>query len=186
MMDPLNMPWMTEAPTVEDDHVNGFNRDWIVISDKIEINAPAQLVWDIIVDLKNYNDWNPFCIRAESTLEVGDPVIMQLNSYTMPGQLQPNVEYVVEKREPNLISWASRWVDEFPYPARRDQIIQESGPESCTYVSTDSFLGVHGWHVMIFCGPWVTRAFNDTARSLKAYAEARHRGEPTLAANYAS
>jgi hypothetical protein len=30
---------------------------------------------------------------------------------------------------------------------------------------------------MRFCGPWVTRAFNDTAKALKARAEAMHRGE---------
>lgn len=175
--DPRNMPWMETAPSVAEDPVNGFNKDWLVVSDPIAIDAPAQVVWDILTDLPNYNAWNPFCIRAESTLEMDAPVFMQLNSYTMPGQLQPNVEYVCEVEEPRLLSWGAKWIDEFPYPARRDQIIEETGPESCIYTSSDAFLGEHGWHVMTFCGPWVTRAFNDTARALKAHAEAKHRGE---------
>jgi hypothetical protein len=177
MMDPWNMPWMETAKSVGEDPINGFNKDWLVVSDKVEISVPAQLIWDILIDLKNYNRWNPFCVMAESTLEMGAPVYMQLVSQTMPGELQPNLEYVCEKQEPNLLSWGAKWVDEFPYPARRDQIIEETGPESCTYVSSDAFLGEHGWHVMTFCGPWVQRCFTNTAVALKAYAEAKHRGE---------
>jgi hypothetical protein len=176
-MDPWNMPWMEVAKTVEEDPISGFNKDWMVVCDKIEIDAPASVVWSILTDLDNYCAWNPFCIRAESDLEIGSPVLMQLVSYTMPGQLQPNVEYVDEIIENRQLSWGARWVEEFPYPARRDQIIEETGPESCTYVSSDAFLGEHGYHVMVFCGPWVTRAFNDTARALKTRAEAMHRGE---------
>ena len=170
-MDPRNMPWMEQAKSVAEDPIDGFNKDWLVVSDKIDINAPASLVWEILTDLENYNAWNPFCIRADSTLEMGAPVFMQLVSYTMPGQLQPNVEYVCEIIENRLLSWCARWIKEFPYPARRDQIIEATGPNSCSYVSSDAFLGEHGWHVMIFCGPWVTRAFNDTARALKQRSE---------------
>jgi len=176
-LDPWNMPWMGSAPTVEEDHINGFNKDWMVVCDPVDIDAPAQLVWDILVDLKNYNRWNPFCVMAESTLEMDAPVFMQLVSQTMPGELQPNVEYVCEIIEHRLLSWGAKWIDEFPYPARRDQILAETGTESCSYVSSDAFLGEHGWHVMTFCGPWVRRSFNDTARALKTYAEAKHRGE---------
>ena len=176
MMDPWNMPWMETAKNIEEDPVDGFNKDWMVVSEKVAIDAPASVVWGILTDLENYNAWNPFCIRAESTLEMGSPVLMQLVSYTMPGQLQPNVEYVCELDEPHLLSWGARWVEEFPYPARRDQIIEETGPDSCTYVSSDAFLGEHGGHVMIFCGPWVRRAFTDTAWALKARAEALHSG----------
>jgi hypothetical protein len=32
-------------------------------------------------------------------------------------------------------------------------------------------LGPHGIHVMRFAGPWVKRAFDDTAHALKAYVE---------------
>ena len=63
MMDPWNMPWMETAKSVEEDPINGFNKDWMVVSDKVEIDAPAQLIWDILVDLKKYNRWNPFCVN---------------------------------------------------------------------------------------------------------------------------
>jgi hypothetical protein len=51
-------------------------------------------------------------------------------------------------------------------------MIESTGPGTCRYYSTDAFLGESGIHVMRFCGAWVKRAFDDTARALKARAEA--------------
>ena len=51
-----------------------FDPDAIVSSERVEIAAPAALVWEILVDLPRYGEWNPFCIAAESTLEMGAPV----------------------------------------------------------------------------------------------------------------
>jgi uncharacterized membrane protein len=32
-----------------------------VSSEEIVINAPAQVVWDVILDFDNYGLWNTFC-----------------------------------------------------------------------------------------------------------------------------
>ncbi|MCW0199360.1 SRPBCC domain-containing protein [Sphingopyxis sp.] len=152
------------------------NPDAVVRSERVEIAAPAALVWAILVDLPRYGEWNPFCIAAESTLEMGAPVHMTLKSYTEPDATFPNCEYVCAFEPGRLLSWALPHDDAWPYPARRDQIIEALGEEACAYHSTDAFLGPNGIHVMRFAGPWVKRAFDDTARALKARAEAMHAG----------
>ena len=149
----------------------------LVVSDPIEINAPAMVVWKVLTDMPRYGEWNPFCVWAESTLEMGAPVYMRLVNYPNPGSLAPNCEYVCAFEPGRLLSWELKDSEAWPYPARRDQIIEELGPEKCRYQSTDAFTGPNGIHVMRFCGPWVTRAFNDSAKALKARAEAMHRGE---------
>lgn len=146
--------------------------DRTVVSETVEIDAPASVVWEILVDLPRYGEWNPFCIAAESTLEMDAPVHMTLRSYVEPDQTFPNVEYVCAKEPERLLSWALPHTDAWPYPARRDQFIEATGPGSCRYHSTDAFLGPYGIHVMRFCGGWVKRAFDDTAVALKARAEA--------------
>lgn len=143
-----------------------------VVSKTVEIDAPASVVWEVLTDTENYGEWNPFCFEMKSTLEMGAPVEMVLNSYIVPGETQPNVEYVCAKEEERLISWELPHSDEFPYPARRDQVIEPIDDESCRYWSTDAFLGENGKHVMLFAGPWVKRAFDETADALKARAEA--------------
>ncbi|MFD2272720.1 SRPBCC family protein [Undibacterium arcticum] len=47
---------------------------FLVTSVKVQINAPASLVWDVLVDLDNYPQWNPYTVKVESTLEMGEPV----------------------------------------------------------------------------------------------------------------
>ena len=41
-----------------------------VSSDEVEIEAPAALVWQVLVDFPRYGEWNTFCPRAEATLAI--------------------------------------------------------------------------------------------------------------------
>lgn len=148
----------------------------VVSSERIEIEAPAERVWSILVDLPRYGEWNPFCFACESTLAMGAAVNMRLNSYTHPGEVLPNVEYICAFDPPRRLSWQMPWTEAWPYPARRDQIIESLGPDRCAYYSTDAFLGENGIHVMRFAGGWIKRAFDDTARALKVRAEAMRNG----------
>ena len=155
----------------------GFDPDAVVRSETYEIAAPASMVWQILIDLPRYNEWNPSCIRADSTLEMGAPVNMTLQSYAQPGVLFNVVEYICGWEPERLLSWSSPYDESWPYPARRDQIIEPTGAESCRYHSTDAFYGEHGIHVFRFAGPWVKRSFDDAALQLKLRAEAMYRGE---------
>ncbi|MFC6521032.1 SRPBCC family protein [Undibacterium arcticum] len=39
---------------------------FLVTSVKVQINAPASLVWDVLVDLDNYPQWNPYTVKVAS------------------------------------------------------------------------------------------------------------------------
>lgn len=166
------LDWMKTSPTLADDPVNGFDPDAVTVSDTVDIAAPARIVWQILTDLPRYNEWNPFCVRAESTLEMGAAVMMTLVNYVAPGTLVPNCEYICAFEPERMISWEMIHSEAWPYPARRDQVIEPVGPSACRYFSTDAFLGANGIHVFRFAGPWIKRGFDDSARALKARAEA--------------
>jgi len=154
------------------DAKTSFDPANVVASDVVDIEAPASLVWEILTDLDNYGEWNPFCVRARSTLEIGAPVYMSMVNYPNPGALMQGCEYICAIEPERRLAWEARWHEDWPYPARRDQVIEPLPNGHCRYWSTDAFLGEGGIHVMRFCGPWVKRAFDDTARALKARAEA--------------
>lgn len=150
-----------------------FDPDAFVISETVQINAPASIVWEILIDMAKYPEWNPFCVECDSTLEMGAPVNMKLKSYVnCAPEFFENCEFVCAYEPEKLLSWELPNYDAWPYPARRDQIIKATGENSCEYHSTDAFLGPNGIHVMRFAGPWVKQAFDDTAHALKARAEA--------------
>ena len=166
------LDWMKTAPSLDEDPVSGFDPAAVTVSETVEIAAPARVVWQILTDMPRYNEWNPFCVRARSALEMGAAVDMTLANYAVPGTLVPNCEYICALEPERLISWEMIHSDAWPYPARRDQTIEPTGVDTCRYVSTDAFLGANGIHVFRFAGPWVKRAFDDSARALKARAEA--------------
>ncbi len=168
------LEWMKSAPTIASDPNAGFDPDAVTVSETVDIAAPARVVWDILCDMPRYAEWNPFCVRAVSTLEMGAPVHMTLMNYAVPGTLVLNCEYICAFDPERMISWEMPYTEAWPYPARRDQVIEATGPESSRYFSTDAFLGTNGIHVHRFAGPWVKRAFDDSARALKARAEAMH------------
>jgi hypothetical protein len=97
---------------------------------------------------------------------------MTLISYaTAGGPTIPNLEYICAVEPEKLLSWEFPNLDYWPYPARRDQVIEATGAGSCRYYSTDAFLGANGIHVFRFAGPWIKRAFDDSGLALKVRAE---------------
>jgi hypothetical protein len=153
------------------DSKTGYDPANEVRSITVEIAAPARIVWQILLDMPKYGEWNPFCVKAESTLEMGAPVHMQLTNF-WNDELAPNCEYICAFEPEKLISWEMKWTEAWPYAARRDQVIEATGPDSCSYYSTDAFYGDTGVHVMRFAGGWVKASFDATAKALKARAEA--------------
>ncbi|WP_285031681.1 SRPBCC domain-containing protein [Mycolicibacterium sp. lyk4-40-TYG-92] len=151
--------------------IPGYDPSTLVRSITVEIDAPAAIVWEVLTDLENYPQWNPFCISAVSTLEMGAAVEMVLADYTGVGGTSTNTEYVCAVVPERLISWEMRATPESPYGARRDQVIEPIAEDRCRYYSTDAFLGDYARDVMADCGAWVKRAFDDTAVALKKRSE---------------
>ena len=50
----------------------------LVTSIKVEINAPASLVWEVLTDFERYSEWNSFCPGLKTSGKLGDMVYMQV------------------------------------------------------------------------------------------------------------
>ncbi|QLY28025.1 SRPBCC domain-containing protein [Nocardia huaxiensis] len=49
-----------------------------VIDITVDIDAPAELVWQVLTDVDKYGEWNPFVPACATTLEPGTPIDMQV------------------------------------------------------------------------------------------------------------
>ncbi|MGO4612599.1 SRPBCC family protein [Nocardia sp. 2YAB30] len=47
-----------------------------VIDLAVDIDAPAELVWQVITDFPRYGEWNPFVSECRSSLVPGEPIDM--------------------------------------------------------------------------------------------------------------
>jgi uncharacterized protein YndB with AHSA1/START domain len=143
-----------------------------VYSDEVTINAPVELVWDILLDFEKYEQWNTFCPTAiNNSLELGSPVDMMVDL----GQgLSRQVEFISRVEPLECIAWAMENKPEDPVHAERSQRIKRLDAQRCTYVSIDEFSGPGKEAMMEHFASTVEAGFNRCAYDLKKYAEDRY------------
>jgi len=140
-----------------------------VSSEEIIINAPAQVVWDVILDFANYGLWNTFCPGMKGEAVIGSPLEMQVD---MGNGLQLQVEYVTKIEPIHTIVWSMENKPGDPIHADRAQYITPIDERSCRYWSIDEFSGEFAGPMIEQMGAVVEKGFNDCATGLKARAEA--------------
>jgi len=151
----------------------------VVSSEKVIINAPVSLVWQVLTDLQNYPQWNLFTVKVESDLTLGSAVDLYLpkpkresKSEAKKDALMCQREYLKVFAPQENLAWGMvmkhRWILE----AQRDQRLEIIDANSCSYVTTDSFKGLLTGTVMKNQGQWIKDGFDSVAFALKARAEA--------------
>jgi uncharacterized protein YndB with AHSA1/START domain len=143
-----------------------------VSSEEIVINAPASIVWDVIVDFANYGLWNTFCPSIKGEPVVGSPVEMQVDMGNGP-QLQ--VEYVTKVEPIHTIVWSMENKPGDPIHADRMQRVTPIDDHSCRYWTIDDFSGELADTMIEQMGKAVEQGFNSCAMDLKARAEELYR-----------
>lgn len=145
----------------------------VIESITVEIDAPAQVVWDVMVDYPRYPEWNPYTVAVDTTFEIGDPIDLTLpNPDGSPGTFV-NREYLRVIDPPHHLRYDTADEIEGIF-AYRDQWIEPQGPDRCTYRTTDTFSGEHAAIVLEVTGDWIRQGFDAVARALKARAEQLH------------
>lgn len=80
----------------------------------IEIDAPAERVWQVVSDFGQYSDWNPFIVRAAGAARVGERLDITIAAPGMkPVSFRPRILDV----EPGRLV---RWKGEFKLPGLFD------------------------------------------------------------------
>lgn len=142
--------------------------DTSVSSDVVRINAPADLVWEVIVDFASYGQWNRFCPSIIGALRVGEPLEMQVD---LGNGLQKQVETITCIEPGRKIVWSMENKPEDPIHADRIQEVRPVDESSCDYATIDEFGGEMCGPMIEMMGQAVETGFNRCAQNLKAHAE---------------
>ncbi len=144
-----------------------------IIESDIIIHAPKDKVWDILMDLKRYGEWNSFTPKVESSLQPGDDVMLHVNM--TPGKpLIQQKETILWRKEETSIAWGIPHY--FPVRTERAQILTTLENGQTLYRTYDKFWGILVPLVMWLYRKKIQNGFDQMAKDLKKRAESLNQG----------
>ncbi|MBN2160309.1 MAG: SRPBCC domain-containing protein [Spirochaetes bacterium] len=141
----------------------------MTVHTEININAPAERVWNILTDLASYRDWNPMIRRAGGEIRQGARLTIHFNPRGTKGRIfHPKLLVVEPNRE---LRWQGQPEVPFLIESEHFFIIRPMGGGS---VRLDHDMMFHGLIIPIiknFAVRTTEGPFNDMNRALKERAE---------------
>jgi len=147
-----------------------INRE--VYTDRIQIDAPIDFVWDVLTDVENYGEWNPFTPRARTDFKIGSPVRLLVRMGPTKFRI---TETLCAFEKPRLLAWSRNFGTSWLLFVVREQHLEPVSDTSCTYHNVDLLSGVLSPFVSLFFGGYMRRGFGDVGAGLKLRAEALYR-----------
>lgn len=141
---------------------------YLVASDPVEIDAPVQRVWDILVDFERYGEWNPFTTRVEAELTIGSPVLLHVALGPLERKQPERIEIL---EPPHLLAWGTTMGHPLLLSALREQRLEALSETRCRYLTTDATSGLLTPLVALLFGRLIRQGFNRMAAALKTRAE---------------
>jgi hypothetical protein len=144
----------------------------LAIEHRIGVQAPAQVIWDVIYDLDRWSEWNPLYPKAEGVIRIGQALSMTL---AIPGQAPRAIQPVVLDWVPGeQLHWKLTLMGGLVKTVRYIEI-EQLAEASCIASNGEIFGGLMGPALGKQMGRAIHRGFREMNEALKARAEAMHR-----------
>ena len=139
------------------------------VEDRIGIQAPAELIWEIVYDLASWPEWNPTYPKAEGQVRIGDTLTVTL---ALPGQPEQVLKPKVLDWVPNeQLHWRLSMMGGLIRTLRYIEI-QPLSEEGCIVDNGELFSGLMGRSLGRRVARPVRQGFHAMNEALKDRAEA--------------
>ncbi|RAK67913.1 SRPBCC domain-containing protein [Phenylobacterium kunshanense] len=139
------------------------------MEDRIGVQAPAELIWEIVHDLHLWEEWNPTYTRAAGVIRIGEPLSLDL---ALPGQPVQEIRPRVLEWVPNeQLHWQLKLMGGMIRTVRYIEITPLSDA-GCIVDNGEIFGGLMGPSLGKRMGRSVRQGFQAMNEALKARAEA--------------
>lgn len=139
------------------------------IEHRIGIQAPPQVIWDVLYDLAGWAEWNPLYPKASGEIRIGAPITLTL---ALPGQPPREIRPVVLEWVPNeQLHWRLSLMGGLVKTVRYMEI-EQLAEASCIVSSGEIIGGLLGGSAARQMGRAIHRGFVAMNEALKERAEA--------------
>lgn len=138
-----------------------------VIDKTVEINAPAEVVWEVITDFASYSEWNPFIVECKSTLKPGDPIDLKVKLFSFA---QPQREWVKEFVPGRRFAYTMKAVPLGTLSSQRSHDLMPAGDKT----RYQSYFHLDGWLMPVvraIMGSRIARGFEGMTNGIKTRSE---------------
>jgi hypothetical protein len=140
-----------------------------VAESRVEIHAPIDTVWGVLIDLENYHAWNRFTPKVETTLEVGSPVILHVQM--TPKKMIRQKEWVQAVTPSTELSWGMTMGHPLLLTATRSQTLTALDAQTTRYETVDKMSGMLVPLVKLLYGKHIEDGFDALVEGLRIRAE---------------
>jgi hypothetical protein len=138
------------------------------VEDRIGIQAPAEVIWEIVYDIERWSDWNPTYQYKAGRIGIGEILTMTLK---LPGQPDQEIRpKVLQWAPPTQLHWQLTMLGGMIKTLRYVEVDQIA-EESCVVDNGELFAGLMGPSFAKRIGGSVRRGFHAMNEALKARAE---------------
>ena len=139
-----------------------------VIDRRLEVEAPASVVWGVLTDLDSYGQWNPFVPECRSTLRPGDRIEMKVK---LGKRTSRQVEEMLTFHEGREFSYRMRSLPFGALSSLRVQRVEEIEDGRCRY---HTHFELQGWLMPVvrrLLGSQLDVGFSGMTQGLKRRSE---------------
>ena len=113
------------------------------VTSSIDLDAPPQRVWDVLMDTPEYASWNPFITRLQGDLEVGSKLGARIAPPgSKPRTFAPTVTEVDSARR---LAWLGRFVVPGVFDGAHSFTLEPLPNGRTRLVQSERFTGVLVW-----------------------------------------
>jgi hypothetical protein len=138
------------------------------IEHRVGIQAPAEVIWEVISDLKSWDQWNPLYPKASGEIHIGAELDVTL---ALPGQEPQQIKPTVLEWVPNeQLHWQLKMIGGLVRTIRFIEI-EALAKDGCIVSNGEIIGGLIGPRLGKRMGRTIYRAFVAMDEALKARAE---------------
>ena len=142
------------------------------VEDRIGIQAPAEVIWEIVKDLERWSEWNPTYPEAHGQVRIGEVLSVKL---VLPGQpVQMLAPKVLDWVPNEQLHWQLTMMGGLIKTVRYVEI-EARGEQNCIVDNGEIFGGLMGPSLGKRMGRTIQRGFKAMNEALKDRAEAQWR-----------
>ncbi|KAB1185074.1 MULTISPECIES: SRPBCC domain-containing protein [Haloferax] len=148
------------------------------LTTSIDIDAPAETVWQVLVDFERYPEWNDYT-RIDGEAVAGTTLAVAPGPQA--GRM-PTFKPTVLRADDGELRWRGHLFVRGLFDGEHRFVVEDLGDGRSRLTQAETFTGILVWPINRLFGDDTERNFHAVNQALKTRAESMRTAEPTVGA----